>query len=81
MTVTKEQLDNLRTEDGYFSEPEAKLLEKMEGKPLNEIVQDVEQQSNIPKGNPATDWSRKQKLAYLEDHSHQDYKTLIDERK
>lgn len=64
---TKEQLERLKNDEGNFSEPDVKAVEKMTGKTFSDVVAEAEtQQAFTINGEPVT---RKEQVSNANDRA------------
>ncbi len=53
--ITKEQIDRLRNDEGGFSEPDVRTIEKITGKKFQDVVAEAESEPEILiNGKPVT---------------------------
>lgn len=74
-------LDNLKDENGGFSESDVKVLEKATGMEWKDIHAQVqEQNTETPEGNPRK-WSVKEKNEYIDANGRDAWQKLLQSRK
>ena len=66
-------LDDLKSENGTYSETTSKAVEHLTGKSFSDILNEVEK---TPKGNPAQ-WDMKTRLKFIEEHGRDAYQQAL----
>lgn len=80
MQFTKQQLKELQTEDGHFTEASKNHIEALAGKPLGDVVKEAGvDKPEPPEGDPRK-WSLSKKNEFIDQHGRDGYKQLLQER-
>jgi len=77
-----DMMDNLKKEDGMWSDSDITALERISGKNRDELfsIYETGKKPNFPEGHPNT-WQRSEKLSFIDAHGRSEYERLIRERK
>ena len=68
-------LDDLKSENGTYSETTAKAVEHLTGKSFSDVLQDAKKASQ-PAGSPAQ-WDTKTKLKFIEEYGRDAYQRAL----
>ncbi|MFH5885505.1 hypothetical protein ACG2F4_14435 [Halalkalibaculum sp. DA3122] len=80
--LTKEQIEDLKSEDETFSQEQAHAIETLTGRSLSEVLESKDNNSpaEAPEGHPST-WERSRKLEFIDKAGADEFKRLCRERK
>ena len=69
-------LDDLKSENGTYSETTAKAVEHLTGKSFSDVINEAEAKPDIPDGNPGS-WDTKTKLKFIEEHGRKAFQRAL----